>query len=119
MGEVFLGMLGRNSNLFIHWDKQGKHIEAHSNYNPNLNRSILTSNAQMLLELYAGKGEAYENGEGFNQRERFVHFDIIGFWINKNGTMKIPTTSGIIHYSKDGGAHIVPAKPQAFKGDDL
>lgn len=36
----------------------------------------------------------------------------IGFWSNKGGTETLPTTKGVIHYSKDG-AHIIPAHPDA------
>jgi tetratricopeptide (TPR) repeat protein len=50
--EVF-----KNGNLRIQWDKQGKHILGHRNYNPNKRKSILThENPQELIDGFAGTG---------------------------------------------------------------
>ncbi|WP_237089028.1 polymorphic toxin type 50 domain-containing protein [Paenibacillus larvae] len=87
----------------IHAGKQGKHIPGHSNY--QYGKSILTANAQKLLEKYAGKGEWI----GQN-KERVDFGEIIGKYVDPITGEAIETNKGIIHYSKNG-AHIVPARP--------
>lgn len=47
----------KNGTLKIEWDKQGKHIEGHRNYQEDRKRSILTHpNPQQLVDDYAGTG---------------------------------------------------------------
>jgi len=99
-------------NVKIHWDRQNKHIPGKHNY--ELGKSVFDhKNPQQLLERYAGKGTPVNN-KSFGMtgyRERVDFGEHIGFYIPENDpTIKLRTTRGIIHYSKDG-VHIVPANP--------
>lgn len=48
----------------------------------------------------------------WNQKERFTHIAEIGIYKSKNTGRETVTNSGIIHYSKKKGWHIVPARPR-------
>jgi tetratricopeptide (TPR) repeat protein len=102
-------------NVKIHWDKQNKHIPGKHNY--ELEKSTFEHNdAQGLLTNFAGKGKAANNmtvgSPGYRERIDFGEF--IGYYISDSDkTLKIPTSKGIIHYSKSG-AHIIPANPEGF-----
>ena len=92
---------------------QGKHIPGHNNYIPG--RSIFLgslADAQELLDRFAGTGK-WANDEMTKERIDFGR--IIGTYVNSRTGEKLPTTQGIIHYSKNG-AHIVPCRPK--KKDD-
>jgi RHS repeat-associated protein len=96
----------------IHMGKQGKHIPGHNNYLQG--RSKLTyNNPQNLVDRFAGKGQQVGNipsgMPGFKERVDFG--EVIGIYVDKTTGESIPTTVGIIHYSKDG-VHIVPARPK-------
>ena len=96
-----------NYPLVVHQGQQDKHIIGTNNYIEG--RSILTADAQTLIDLYAGKSEPKRTNSGvWNNKETFTHTDNIGFSVNKSG--QTPTNVGTIHYSKKG-VHIVPAKP--------
>jgi filamentous hemagglutinin len=41
---------------------------------------------------------------------------LVGTWVSPDGTQRLPTTRGIIHYGKRG-AHIVPARPAGVDDD--
>lgn len=90
----------------IHADKQGKHVPGHKNYIPGksvLHLSIVE--AQRLVEEYAGSGRWREPN-----REAVDFGQNIGTWVSPDGEDRLPTSRGIIHYSKTG-CHIVPARP--------
>ncbi len=57
-----------------------------------------------------GRG-TFASGKNVAYKERVDFGKTIGFYHNPQTQKSIPTTMGIIHYSKDG-AHIVPAKPR-------
>jgi len=74
---------------------QGKHIVGHNNY--LVGRSILSismKEAQQLINIYAGRGR-YINAN----KEKVDFGRQIGFYVNENTA--IPTSIGIIHYSKN------------------
>jgi hypothetical protein len=103
----------KHSNLRIQWDKQGKHIINHKNYNENLYKSILTyPNPQELIKNFAGKGlkDSPKLPGKFGYKEVINFEKNIGFYLDLNTKEKIVTTYGKIHYAKDG-VHIVPRKP--------
>jgi len=94
-------------NTTLHFDSQGKHIEGHRNYMPG--KSIFSETIEKaadLVQRFSGKGMPI--GEN---KERVNFDEIIGYYIDVKTLTKIPTTVGIIHYSKKG-AHIVPAQPK-------
>lgn len=97
-------------NIKIHWDSQNKHIPGKHNY--ELGRSIFEhKNAETLLETFAGTGKPLNNfAPGPNYKELVDFGEYIGIWINKENTISLPTTKGVIHYSKRG-AHIIPTNP--------
>ena len=104
---------GLNTNVFINLEKQGRHIENSQYYIEG--RSILTTDPEMLMNLYAGKGiPIVVNGKQIN-KERFVHSDVIGIWKSLDGKLSLQTTKGVIHHSKKKGLHIVPAEPVDYK----
>lgn len=91
----------------LHIGRQGKHIIGNKNY--LLGRSIFLGTmeeAQQLVREFSGTGTHL----GPN-KERVDFGRIIGYYINPKTGEKIPTTWGIIHYSKNG-SHIVPSQPQ-------
>lgn len=95
----------------IHPGRQGKHIPDHPNYIPG--RSILThENPQALIDDFAGTGtpanKVPKGQPGYKERVDFG--EQIGFFVDEATGAKIPTTKGIITYSKDG-MHIIPARP--------
>lgn len=100
-------------NVPIEWDKQGKHIPGNRTFNPDSIKSVWTHpDPQGLLKRYAGKGKKVRGilGEaGFKERVDFG--EIVGYYVNAENGVKIPTSKAIIHYSKNG-AHIVPSKPK-------
>jgi tetratricopeptide (TPR) repeat protein len=93
----------------IEIDKQAKHIPGTKNYVEG--RSIFTHPCpQKLLSQHAGKGQKAQgiiSEPGY--RERVDFGEVIGYFVKDE--MQIPTTVGMIHYSKKG-AHIVPAQPK-------
>lgn len=112
----FSGTRGSRDNGFrdvngmtakINEGQQGKHIIGHNNYIAG--RSVLRmtiAHAQELVEKYGGTGE----WKGANKESVNFH-EVIGTYVSKEETIRIPTTRGIIHYGKQG-CHIVPARPE-------
>ena len=91
--------------------KQGKHQPDHNNFIPG--RSELSyPDPQKLVDDYAGTGQPANNvapGQpGYRERVNFGK--VIGNYVDPVTGEKMPTTNGIIHYSKDG-VHIVPGRP--------
>ena len=91
--------------------KQGKHQPDHNNFIPG--RSELSyPDPQKLVDDYAGTGQPANNvapGQpGYRERVNFGK--VIGNYVDPVKGEKMPTTNGIIHYSKDG-VHIVPGRP--------
>lgn len=103
-----------HANLKMQWDKQGKHIEGHRNFDSK-NKSIFThSDPQKLACDFGGKGMRVGNKRpGTPGYKEIVDFgEFIGYTIHPDTGEKIATTWGKIHYAKDG-IHIVPTKPRS------
>ena len=99
--------------LTVNIGMQNKHIRGSPNFDPT--HSELTANPEDLIKLYAGKSEPRMTKAGeWNHKEYFVHTSEIGIYRDIEGN-KFPTTTGMIHFSKTKGIHIVPARP--LKGD--
>lgn len=65
---------------------------------------------QMLYDLHSKKGQFLRTNAGeWNHKERFIHSETIGIYRNKYTGKEFFTNTGIIHYSKRKGWHIVPA----------
>ena len=93
----------------LHSGAQGKHIPGHNNYKPDAGRGIFhgsLEHAQELVNKFAGTGTWMNNN-----RERVDFGKNIGTWISPDGTQRLATSRGIIHYGKKG-AHIVPSRPK-------
>ena|GEM_PF-7050033 len=106
----------KGANLKIQWDKQGKHLKDHKNYEVNRKRSILEhSDPERLVKEHAGTGRKLSSGiepcgqAGYKEVVDFQEY--IGYHIDEITGAKTPSTRGVIHYAKDG-VHIVPAKPK-------
>jgi len=94
----------------IEWDKQGKHIRGHRNFIEG--RSELTySDPKSLVDKFSGRGApANDIPRGHpGYKERFDAGEIIGQYVDLKGN-KMPTTKGMIIYSKNG-VHIYPIAP--------
>jgi filamentous hemagglutinin len=104
--------ISENQNLNVHYAKQNRHIVDSGNYMEG--RSILTADPEMLIEMYAGKAAPIIIDGEWNNRERFEHTEFIGIWKSSDGVKSLPTSRGVIHYSKHG-VHIVPARPADYK----
>lgn len=103
----------QQSSLKVEWDKQGKHLEGHRNFESN-NRSILVhSDPQKLASDFCGKGVRAGNKQpGAPGYQEIVDFgEFVGYSVDRDTGEKIATSWGKIHYSKDG-VHIVPTKPR-------
>lgn len=72
-------------------------------------RSILTEDPQQLLDEFAGSGQTV----GGN-KERVDFGSVIGQYYDQNTGQYVDTTTGLIHYDKSGGAHIVPSIPNGY-----
>lgn len=87
--------------------KQGKHIPGHNNYQPGRSTlTISTQEAQNLVNNYSGKGEKVSDN-----KERVNFGKVIGNYVDPSTGVSMPTTVGMIHYSKTG-THIVPVRPK-------
>lgn len=93
---------------------QNKHIKGTDNYDPT--RSELTADPKELLGKYAGKSKPVFTESGkWKELEIFEHDEVIGIWRSSDGKESAHTKRGTIHYSKERGAHIVPARPAGGK----
>jgi hypothetical protein len=113
MGAGFHGGFGNTRgsrehyNKTLHTGRQGKHIVGNNNYQEG--RSIFLGNmsdAAKLIKEFSGKGTFIGK-----DKERVDFGKVIGYFTDIRTGEKIPTTMGIIHYSKNG-AHIVPSNPK-------
>lgn len=90
--------------------QQDKHIVGTNNYKQEIangkTKSILSENAQSLLDKFAGNGQKI----GTN-KERVNFGKTIGKYYDSASGTYTNTTKGIIHYDSKGQAHIVPARP--------
>lgn len=104
----------QNANLKIQWDKQGKHIVDHKNFQKTLNKSIFEHpDPQKLIKEFSGKGlKVGNNRPGTSGYKEIVNFEeFIGYSIDRETGLKTRTSWGTIHYAEDG-VHIVPTKPR-------
>ncbi len=104
----------RHANLRIQWDKQGKHIQGHKNFEQLRNRSILVhSNPQKLVDEFSGKGmKAAKVRPGTAGYQEIIDFkEFVGYTVNSSTGEKVATSWGKIHYANDG-VHIVPTEPR-------
>ena len=92
--------------------RQAKHIPSCKGYIPG--RSIFKGSlddAQALIEQYGGTGQRVGKS-GYRER---VDFGVtIGTYVSQDGSVRVPTTRGIIYYSKSG-AHIAPSRPRGME----
>jgi|GEM_PF-2624314 len=99
------------ANVKLVKDQQNKHIVGSHNYQPGKGKWEHPE-PEALLYKHAGKGQkvAGEVGQpGYRERIDFGEF--IGYYESDKIAKPVPTTVGVIHYSKKG-AHIVPAAPK-------
>ena len=104
----------KTSNLKISWDKQGKHIIGHRNFNSIERKSIFEHpDPERLALQYAGKGVKWNNTTpGVAGYQEIVNFEeFIGYCVNSETGKQTATTWGKIHYAKEG-VHIVPTDPR-------
>ena len=102
-----------NGTIKFEWDKQGKHIVGHKNYEIDKNRSIwMHPDTERLLKDYAGTGTKVRGDiPGLPGYKELVNFEeFIGYSVNPTTGAKIATTYGKIHYATNG-VHIVPFSP--------
>ena len=91
----------------INEGKQGKHIPGHNNFQQGKSElTISIVEAGKLVEQYSGKGTPVGDN-----KERVDFGKIIGIYKDQSTGESMPTSIGIIHYSKTG-THIVPARPK-------
>ncbi|MBR3288266.1 MAG: hypothetical protein IKI71_00695 [Lachnospiraceae bacterium] len=116
--EMALEELYDNNNPFdqfpltINLDKQSKHIKGSNNYIDGRSEITINKNElQQLVNLKATRGEYVSP-----TKERVNFGKVIGLYADLVTGRKIPTTQGIIHYSKVG-VHVVPANPKESKND--
>lgn len=105
IAQLFGGRGSGSGKIYLNFGKQGKHWKWHNNFQQG--KSILNidpKKLQELVKLHANKHHG--------QREIVDFGEIIGQWLNPNDGKFYDTTRGTIHWSKDGGYHVVPAKPK-------
>ena len=92
----------------VHEGQQGKHIPGHKNYREGRSKlTISMSDADKLIREKGGTGKMVAHN---SNRERVDFGIVIGFYVDNETGTSLPTSKGIIHYSKSG-AHIVPSYP--------
>lgn len=64
---------------------------------------------KMRLEQTQQQREALQSVELFS-KERINYGRVIGYYINPQTDVAVPTTNGMVHYGKNG-VHIVPVRP--------
>lgn len=110
-GSPAAALVVQKAPLKILEGDQGKHIEGHNNYKPDVQRSILKADPHELAK-HAGTGQQVGpvpvGLPGSRERVDFGRF--IGYRVIRGAGERIPTTKAIIHYAKDG-IHIVPCDP--------
>jgi filamentous hemagglutinin len=91
------------------------HVPGHNDF--RLDRSVWEHpDPEGLLRRFAGTGVSHRGKLGQPGYKEAVDFkEHIGIWVNKDETIRLPTTRGEIHYGKKG-AHIVPTNPTPMKG---
>jgi len=102
---------GQGGTIRVNQGQQDKHILGTNNFNQEvakgINKSILTENAQKLLDDFAGTGVRLPN----TNREWVDFGKVIGQYFDRITGKYIDTTKGYIHYDSRGNAHIVPSSP--------
>ncbi|KRQ86046.1 Phage minor capsid protein 2 [Caloramator mitchellensis] len=107
-------------NIKINIEKQNRHIYGTNEYeeyldrlkkeNKNYKPSILTANAQEIIDRYISNGEIRLNKHQEWNNRLYVECDkLIGIYIDKEGK-EYKTNRCCIHFSKTG-IHVVPIKP--------
>lgn len=116
--EMELEELYDNNNPFdkfplsINSNKQDKHIKGSKNHIDGRSEITISKNElQQLVNLKAMRGEYISP-----TKERINFGKVIGLYVDLVTGRKIPTTQGIIHYSKTG-IHVVPANPKETNND--
>lgn len=105
----------KDGKIGIHWGRQNKHIPGAHNFDPKRGELLVTKQRlKNLLNDKMGCGQKIRGdiscSPGYKERIEFG--EIIGKYAYKKGedVVKIPTTRGVAHYSKDG-VHVVPSAP--------
>jgi tetratricopeptide (TPR) repeat protein len=111
------------SSVRLHHDSQGKHLLGHQHYK-NLPENLKSTYAiwhhpdpEGILKKTAGKGKIIRGKRGEVGCQELVDCgEIIGIHIKKHPKeykeiCRAPTTMAVIHYRKDGYAHLSPAEP--------
>ena len=94
--------------VVLHFGKQTKHMPGHTNFIPG--KSIITLGIGELQRLVEDK---VGTGTWKSKYKEQVDFEsVIGIYVNPKTGDAIPTTVGIVHYSKSG-LHVVPASPNS------
>lgn len=100
--QLFGGRGRGSQKIYLHYGKQGKHWEWHNNFDKNRSRiSISPEKLKQLVQKFSSTNHG--------QREVIDFGEIIGQWAHEG--QLYDTTNGIIHWSLDGGYHVVPAPP--------
>lgn len=114
VGGNFGNTQGSYSDAKIHKGRQDKHIPGTNNYKQQIqngkNPSILTANPNKLLKEGVGKGRMTTS-----TKESVDFGRVIGKYYDRESGKYYDTTRATIHYDSKGNAHIVPARPKAFK----
>ncbi|WP_369372024.1 polymorphic toxin type 50 domain-containing protein [Promicromonospora sp. Populi] len=108
--ETASAVLVHNASCpLVDWNKQEKHFPGHPNFQPG--RSTTTADPRVLVQR-AGTGTPVGNTPvGLpGSKERVDYGEVIGHYADRDTGELIPTTIGLLHYSKNG-VHIVPGRP--------
>lgn len=102
-------ILDSKQKLKINVKKQNRHIPGTREYIDG--KSILSVDAQELINQYAGTGDILISSSGkLINRERVSAKEVIGIYKSEDGKIELETKNFTIHYSKNG-PHIIPARP--------
>lgn len=113
-----MGGRGRNTDrYYLHWGRQGKHIEGHNNFDSRRSPILISKDhIEELFNQYRGTGKIlYERG---GVRELVNFKEVIGQARNPFTGQMEDTTWGKIMYANDGGYHIVPYNPVVLGVDE-
>ncbi|MBU9843530.1 polymorphic toxin type 50 domain-containing protein, partial [Rahnella ecdela] len=107
--------INSKSSFIIEQSKQNKHIPGTNEYKiaseSGLNKSILSVSPYSLLSEIGSGVQVGNLSVGMpGSKERIDFIIIIGNYIERDTGVAVPTSKGIVHYSKKG-VHIVPSRP--------
>lgn len=101
----------------LHVGQQEKHIISSKNFKQNASElQISIEELDAATRPRMGTGLPSRGEFGHAGYQEIIEYDRqIGIYVSKDGSQRLPTSIGKIHYNKSGGYHVVPSHPDMLK----